>query len=105
MVDNFPCISWPMGTGTLEHDTATVLPNANRARFLQLCQIQGRTCSRMDTSSSSAGGSRTRLTCPQTARGGVAVKCTQYSRACPGRRRGPEHDDPWTGCFCTLSIA
>lgn len=43
MVDNFPCISWPMGTGTLEHDTATVLPTANRARFLQLCQIQGRT--------------------------------------------------------------
>lgn len=22
-MDIFPCISWPMGTGTLEHDTTT----------------------------------------------------------------------------------
>lgn len=36
MVDIFPCISWPMGTGTLEHDTATVPRAANQARFLQL---------------------------------------------------------------------
>lgn len=36
MVDIFPCISWPMGTRTLEHDTATVPLTANRARFLQL---------------------------------------------------------------------
>lgn len=28
MVDNFPCVSWPMGTGTLEHDTATVPANS-----------------------------------------------------------------------------
>lgn len=36
MVDILPCISWPMGTGTLEHDTATAPPTANQARFLQL---------------------------------------------------------------------
>ena len=107
MVDNFPCISWPMGTwnsGARYRDSA---PDCEPCKVSPA--LTGRRAERVPDGYLVVIGQRIEdghdCFCPQTARGGVAVKCAQHSSACSGRRGAPEHGHPDSRVFCLYCVA